>query len=143
LYCAFQYGPVIKLPLQILPSIHGQPYGIDQSTTVIADWSIWQFSRNILMSFFETLLLGHIGMLIPWLKKSWITKSETPNSSFNYPKLRLWLHVGLFNLLLGRFGFCNPRLLSHGITSILWLTESWIAPIQYFEVIDVQPISGV
>ena len=23
----FQYGPVIKLPLQILQSIHGQPYG--------------------------------------------------------------------------------------------------------------------
>ena len=28
---AFQYGPVIKLTLQILPSIHGQPYGIDHS----------------------------------------------------------------------------------------------------------------
>ena len=25
----FQYGPVIKLSLQILPSINGQPYGID------------------------------------------------------------------------------------------------------------------
>ena len=24
----FQYGPVIKLPLQILPSLHGQPYEI-------------------------------------------------------------------------------------------------------------------
>jgi hypothetical protein len=34
---SFQYGPVIKLPLQILPSIHGQPYGIDQSATVVAD----------------------------------------------------------------------------------------------------------
>ena len=28
----------------------------------------------------------------------------------NYPKLRLRRRVGLFNLLLGRFGFCNPRL---------------------------------
>ena len=37
---SFQYGPVIKLSLQILPSIHGQPYGIDQSATVVADWSI-------------------------------------------------------------------------------------------------------
>ena len=45
-------------------------------------------------------------------------KSETPNSSLNYPKLRLRRRVGLFNLLLGRFGFCNPRLSSHGITSI-------------------------
>ena len=34
---SFPYGPVIKLPLQILPSIHGQPYGIDQSTTVVFD----------------------------------------------------------------------------------------------------------
>ena len=25
---AFQYGTVIKLPLQILPSMHNQPYGI-------------------------------------------------------------------------------------------------------------------
>ena len=25
----FQYGPVIKLPLQILQSIHIQPYGIE------------------------------------------------------------------------------------------------------------------
>ena len=49
-------------------------------------------------------------MLIPRLKKSWITKSETPNSSFNYPKLRLRHRVGLFNLSLDRFGFCNPRL---------------------------------
>ena len=45
-------------------------------------------------------------------------KSETPNSSLNYPKLRLRRRVGLFNLLLGRFGFCNPRLSSHGITSM-------------------------
>ena len=30
-HSTFQYGPVIKLPLQILPSMHGQPYGIDQS----------------------------------------------------------------------------------------------------------------
>ena len=45
-------------------------------------------------------------------------KSETPNSSLNYPKLRLRRRVGLFNLLLGRFGFCNPRLSSHGITSL-------------------------
>ena len=46
-------------------------------------------------------------------------KSETPNLSLNYPKLRLRRRVGLFNLLLGRFGFCNPRLSSHGITSFL------------------------
>ena len=37
-------------------------------------------------------------------------KSETPNLSFKYPKLRLWRCVGLFNLSLGRFGFCDPRL---------------------------------
>ena len=30
----FQYGPVIKLQLQILPSMHDQLYGIDQSATV-------------------------------------------------------------------------------------------------------------
>ena len=30
--CPFQFGPIIKLPfLWIIPSIHGQPYGIDQS----------------------------------------------------------------------------------------------------------------
>ena len=34
---SFQYGQVIKLPLQILQSIHGQPYGIDQSAMVVAD----------------------------------------------------------------------------------------------------------
>ena len=45
-------------------------------------------------------------------------KSETPNLSLNYPKLCLRRRVGMFNLLLGRFGFCNPRLSSHGITSI-------------------------
>ena len=49
---SFQYGPVVKLQLQILLSLYDQPYGI------------WQFSRNILTSFFKTLLLGHIGMLI-------------------------------------------------------------------------------
>ena len=31
IHSVIQYGPVIKFPLQILPSIHGQPYGIDQS----------------------------------------------------------------------------------------------------------------
>ena len=33
----FQYGPVIKLPLKILPCMHDQPYGIDQSAMVVAD----------------------------------------------------------------------------------------------------------
>ena len=37
-------------------------------------------------------------------------KSESPNLSFNYPKLRLRRRVGLFNLSLGHFGFCNPRI---------------------------------
>ena len=37
-----------------------------------------------------------IGMLIQWLKKSWITTFETPNSSWNYPKLCLRCRVGLF-----------------------------------------------
>ena len=37
-------------------------------------------------------------------------KSETPNLSFNYPKLRLRRRIGLFNLSLERFGFCDPRL---------------------------------
>ena len=37
-------------------------------------------------------------------------KSETPISSFNYPKLRLRCRSGLFNLSLGCFTFCNPRL---------------------------------
>ena len=41
-------------------------------------------------------------------------KSETPNSSFNYPKLRLRCHSGLFNLSLGCFTFCNPRLFKSG-----------------------------
>ena len=36
-HCTFQYGPVIKLPLQILP--YGQPYGIGQSATIIAGQS--------------------------------------------------------------------------------------------------------
>ena len=48
---SFQYGPVVKLQLQILLSLYDQPYGIDQSAMVIADWSIWQFSRNILTIF--------------------------------------------------------------------------------------------
>ena len=83
----FQYGPVIKLP-----------HDIDQSAT-------WLFWHNIFTSFLVNLLLNPIGMLIPWLKKSWIT-----NPSFNYPKLRLRRRVGLFHLSLGRFGFCNSRL---------------------------------
>ena len=66
---SFQYGPVIKLP-----------YGIDQSATVVADWSMWLFWHNIFTSFLVNLLLNPIGMLIPWLKKSWITN----------PKLLTW-----------------------------------------------------
>ena len=49
-------------------------------------------------------------MLIPRLKKYWIAKSETPNLSFNYPKLPLGRRVGLFNISLDHFGFCDPRL---------------------------------
>ena len=45
-----------------------------------------------------------------YVKKSWITKSEPPNLSFNDPKLRLQHRVGLFNLSLGRFGFSDTRL---------------------------------
>ena len=73
----------------------------------VADWSIRQFWHNNFTSFLVNLLLDPIGMLIPWLKKSWIT---TPNLSLNYPKLRVRRRVGLFNLSLGCFGFCNPRL---------------------------------
>ena len=69
--------------------------------------------------FLEILLLVHIGMFIPWPKKSWITKSETSNSSFNNPKLCLGHCIGLFNLLLGCFIF-----LSHVITSICF---KWIS----------------
>ena len=42
-----------------------------------------QHFHNFLLNFafkMVTSLLGHIWMLIPWLKNSWITKSETPNS---------------------------------------------------------------
>ena len=35
----------------ILRSIHGQPYGIDQPATVVADWSIRQFWHNNFTSF--------------------------------------------------------------------------------------------
>ena len=48
--------------------MHDQ-YGIE----VVADWSNFAYKM-------VTLLLGHIGMLIALLKKSWIAKSETPNS---------------------------------------------------------------
>ena len=60
-------------------------------------------------------------------------KSETPNSSLNYPKLRLRRRVGLINLLLGRFGFCNPRLSSHEITSLF----SAVGEDKVIDVIDV------
>ena len=50
---SFQYGPVIKLPLEILPYMHDQPYGIE----VVADWSNFAYKM-------VNLLLGHIGMLI-------------------------------------------------------------------------------
>ena len=80
---------------------YGQPYGIDQCATV-----------TILMQhfhkFFGKFITG------PY----WNAKSETPNLRLNYPKLRLRRRVGLFNLSLDRFGFCNPRLLSIGITSM-------------------------
>ena len=69
-----------------------------------------QFWCNIFTSFLVNLLLDPIGMLIPWLKKILDHKYETPNFGSNYPKLRLQRRVGLFNLSLGRFGFCNPRL---------------------------------
>ena len=61
-------------------SLNCLPYGIDQSATVVADWSIWQFWRIIFTSFLVNLLLVPIGMLIPWLKKILDHKSETPNS---------------------------------------------------------------
>ena len=48
---------LIKLPLQILRSIHGQPYGIDQSTTVVADWSIRQFWQQF-HKFFGKFITG-------------------------------------------------------------------------------------
>ena len=32
-------------------------------------------------------------------------------------------HIGMFNLSLDRFGFCNPRLLSIGITSMSYGTH--------------------
>ena len=59
---SFQYGQVIKLPLQILPSIHGQPYGIDQSATI--DQSDY-FDATFSQLFLVNLLLDPIGMLIP------------------------------------------------------------------------------
>ena len=37
---SFRYGPVMKLSLKILQSMHDQPYGIDQSAMVVADRSI-------------------------------------------------------------------------------------------------------
>ena len=89
---------------------YGQPYGIDQSAMV-----------TILMQhfhkFFGKFITGPYWNAYPMTLKILDHKSETPNSSLNYPKLRLRRRVGLFNLLLGRFGFCNPRLSSHGITS--------------------------
>ena len=85
----------------------------------IWDWPICNdhcrlINLTILMQHFdkilEILLLGHVGMLIHWLKKSWIAKSETPTLSFSYPELRLWRCIGLFILLLKSFWFCDPRL---------------------------------
>ena len=69
--------------------------------------------------FFGKFITGPYWNAYPMSLKILDHKSEIPNSSLNYPKLRLQCRVGLSNLLLGRFGFCNPRLSSHGITSIL------------------------
>ena len=59
-------------------------------------------------------LYTELGMLITRLKKYWIAKSETPNLSFNYPKLHLGRRVGRFNISLDHFGFCDPRLFKSG-----------------------------
>ena len=45
----------------------------------VADWSIRQFCHNNFTSFLVNLLLDPIGMLIPWLKKSWITNPKLLN----------------------------------------------------------------
>ena len=82
---------------------YGQPYGIDQSATV-----------TILMQhfhkFFGKFITGPYWNAYPMTLKILDHKSETPNLSFNYQKLHLRRRVGLFNLSLGRFGFCDPRL---------------------------------
>ena len=62
LHQSFQYGPVIKLPLQILPSMHDQRLLlIDQSHNF--DAALSHFFSNFAFKML-TLLLGHIGMLI-------------------------------------------------------------------------------
>jgi hypothetical protein len=55
----FQYGQVIKLPLQILPSMHDQSDNFD---TAFSQFFFFFFNFAYKMA---TLLLGHIGMLIP------------------------------------------------------------------------------
>ena len=57
-------APVIN----ILPSLHGQPYGTDQSATIVADWPYDNFWHNIFMNFLVNLLLDPIEMLSTWLK---------------------------------------------------------------------------
>ena len=64
-------------------------------------------------------LYTELGMLITRLKKYWIAKSETPNLSFNYPKLHLGRRVGRFNISLDHFGFCDPRLFKSLVYSMV------------------------
>ena len=60
---SFQYGPIIKLPLQILLSMHDQRLlQVDQSDNF--DTAFSQSFKNFAFKM-VTLLLGHIGMLIP------------------------------------------------------------------------------
>ena len=76
----FQYGPVIKLPLRI-----SQCHMVNHMA--LTNLQRLQFWCNIFTSFLVNLLLDPIGMLIPWLKKSWITNpkllaSTIQNSTF-------------------------------------------------------------
>ena len=65
----FQYGQVIKLPLQI-----SQCHTVNHMA--LTNPQRLQFWCNIFTSFLVNLLLDPIGMLIPWLKKSWITNPK-------------------------------------------------------------------
>ena len=68
-HLTFQYGPVIKLPLHI-----SQCHMVNHMALTNPQWL--QFWCNIFTSFLVNLLLDPIGMLIPWLKKSWITNPK-------------------------------------------------------------------
>ena len=85
------------------------PYWNDQFTTVVADWSIWLYRRNIFPIFLVNL----------WLKKSWITNPKLltrvltiQNSAFGVVLDCSISHQNVSDFVIQEF-------LSHGIISVV------------------------